>query len=78
MPEDVYRQAVYHSDDLKLTVEYPTDMSKISDLTADEFQGQIEIFSRILFDILATKGKKDFRIIMNPETGLYEYFAPTR
>lgn len=68
---------VHDHDDLKLTLEYPKNREKFSDLTQEEFVSQIEVFARILFDSLANKRRKNFKIILNQETGLYEYVIPT-
>lgn len=76
--EDKIRQTVFHNDDIKLVLEYPADTQKFSSLGPDEFAGQVEIFSRILFNSIANKDRKEYRIIMNDETGLYEYFIPTK
>lgn len=70
-------QSVFHNDDIKLTFEYPADISKFSNLEESDFIGEVEVFARIFFENIATKSKREFKIIKNEETGLHEYFIRT-
>lgn len=69
------KQTVFHNDDIKFTLEFPSDISKFTDLNESDLLGEVEIFARILFQNIATKTQnRNFQIIKNEETGLYEYF----
>ncbi len=77
MPEEsTIVMKVFHNDDLKLVLEHPENTEEYFGLTLDEFTSQVEIFSRILFEHIATKdARKNLKIIKNDESGLYEYFV---
>ncbi len=67
---------MFHNDDVKLTLEYPEDLTNTTDLSEKVMRERYLVFARILFDTLMTKEKKDFKISYDEETKEWVYLLP--
>ncbi len=76
MSNKIIRVSKFHDDDIKLSLEYPTELNKYTDLTEAQIQDNFHAIAQVLFDNVLTKDKRDFLIEFNDETQSYEIFTP--
>lgn len=67
---------ILHNDDICLKLEYPENsIGNYTELTEEQIKQSFEVFSRMFFDDILTKDRKEFAIEFDEESNGYQYLV---